>query len=158
MHLAAPRLIKRDAHRHGALLRLACEHLRAVWVGDVYDSSAGRVYPKDTQSAGVALRRDGDIDTLAPQRKIVGDIDIVRLVDVRDQLKQASVQVEHANRPAGRAGFVRAQNQAQAGITGMNPDGRVVGIVGQRRSAYDRTHFQRLGTEQNPHGVIVCSR
>jgi hypothetical protein len=86
MHLAAPRLVEGNPHRHRALARLACEHARALWVGDVHQPSARGVNPKDAQATGVPLGRNGDIDALAPQRKPVGDIDIVRLVNPVDSL------------------------------------------------------------------------
>ena len=135
-HRAVARpLVERDAHRLGRLTRFPVEDPQPCR-RHIRQSTAIRGKREHAQAVLLALGHDSDVDRPPTDREAILDIDVVGTVERRDRLTSRSVRAKGVE-PAFDLLLVCTENQAPGWFCGVNPDRRVIRIVGNSRGLCD---------------------
>ncbi len=83
-----------------------------------------------------------DVESAVAQTYALLDVDVVRPVNAGNDLANRAIQSEDDHGPMRRGDLVGADNQAPGRVGGMNPDGRVIRVVGDRRRGERGTEWR----------------
>ena len=75
--------------------------------------------------------------SLAADAEAVLDVHVVRAIEAGEHLADGAVETERHQRTRRRLHLVGAEDEASGGVGAVDPDRRVVGIVGDRRRGDD---------------------
>ena len=120
--------VQRNAHGCSCLAGLTLQNGNAAEIDETAFRGIDAEHP---QLPRKSFGGDGDIRPPPAKLHAIFDIDVVRTIDSRDRLADLTVYAEHHDGAGRRGDLHGAENQAARRILGVDPDSRIIRVVGE---------------------------